>query len=236
MPFPKGAKKSGLTGIATALIQQNTDRLNTHVTVKSLEELLVESKEVEIKNRKVVGNLIVRLVKNKVIRPTGEYHGRYKLYEVVTSDVTATYPKQDEGLLDTGTIVSRSDKERLSKAKQELEEQLLAEMEKTEALEARVAELEGDHELDFVKLGESVYRAHQDLVVRYNRLESEHREEVDKHSKIHSEDRSMLGSLQKKVKKLEAENRSLRQKLQSGYSGQKPDMGIFNSPRLKGAP
>lgn len=170
---------------------------------------------------KWAGNVIVGLVKHKFCEATDEYKGRFKVYKVTAHDLPRHQPKVE------------ARKEDLDLA--ELENQLLAEMEKTEELSNRIKELEGGFELDELRLGKSVFRAYTDLQTRLNQSEASSREEIAKMNKIHSDDRQMIGSLQKKVKALEAENRAIRSRLQNGISSSKTiDAGIFNPPRISG--
>lgn len=226
MAFKKGnhpMARTGFTRKARELLARNPA---PRVTAADIRQMLVDNGESPTK--KQVGNLIIRLVRSKNLVPTKDFSGRQKLYSNAKSVVHYSTPEEKwEG----GAVAKAVE----DKALQELEEQLLAEMQKNEDLQARIAEMEKGLEVDFLQLGKSVYLAHQDLARKYNELESQHRDETAKWGKLRSEDRSMIGSLQKKITKLEAELRAIRAKLQSGIGNGTPDMGIFNSPRLKGS-
>ena len=227
MAFPEGVIKTGLTRDVSLLLAELPPK-KTLVTVPDIERLCRKHK-IPFKNRKVIGNLMMRLLKNDIVRGTEKYDGRFKRYRI--NPELKPQPKPKPNLSYTAAL-----EEDLNQAKQknkELEDQLLVEMENVEGLEARVKELKKGHEIDYYTLGKSVVMAQQKLQTAYNQLEAEHRDKLDKHKKIHSEDRSTIGSLQKKVRSLEAENRSLRAKL-STHSNNKVDMSIFNPPRMKG--
>jgi len=166
----------------------------------------------------------------------------------------------------TDIIEDKTSMMSLEKTIKELEEQLLVEMQKNEdksldllnlkeahaeeinalkeehsievgALRQAVERLEKGLDMDFHTFGKSVFKAHQDLLQRFNQLEASNRNEIAKLTKMRSDDRQMIGGLQKKIRSLETDNRSMRMRLHSNVTSDRPDVSIFNPPKFsKGGP
>jgi chromosome segregation ATPase len=112
----------------------------------------------------------------------------------------------------------------------DLENKLLEHMCAVEDMEKQVKNVESGFDVDFVTLGKAVYRAHEELLKQHNAEAAAARDNEAKWKKMRSEDRSTIGSLQGKIERLERELKILRERI--GQSNGKPDMGVFNSPRI----
>jgi len=113
----------------------------------------------------------------------------------------------------------------------ELENKLLEQMCAVEDLEKQVKTVESGFDVDFVTLGKAVYRAHEELLKQHNEVEAAARDNEAKWKKMRSEDRSTIGNLQGKVERHERELKILRERM--GQANGKPNMSVFNSPRVK---
>ena len=181
MAFHKGnvpLKKSGATREVRMRLKKGDIK---EITIPKLEELMTEM-GLEFKNRKVVSNILLRLLQSGYLKKTDVYDGRYKVYTVVVgrktipNDEKPSYPKQDCRKL-SDLEINPLDK----KAIRELEVQLLFETQNNEDLEAQI----------------------QGLMTDYRR-------EVYRLKRLLKEDRSTIESLKNKVEELEAENQQLR--------------------------
>lgn len=244
MAFVKGRKGIPSTGAVKAV----REHIATHpflIEISSPEILKVlEAAGIPNASQKMASNVVTSLRLTKTIVGTGEKRGKVFVYKIVRDEAPAetSYAKTEDRMITSAPEEKEQTEEAPQKQPDEdLEDQLLAEMQKVEDLQAqveaqalRIKQLEKGLALDYETLGKSVFLAHENLKRSFLELESSTRDEVTKLSKLRSEDRNMMGSYQKKIRDLEAENRAMRVRLQHNLTSEKPDMSVFNSPRVKG--
>lgn len=245
MVFVKGRKGIPSTGAVAAVRRHIAAHpFLIEITDKDVLKVLTDA-EIPNASQKMASNTVTSLRLTKTIVATGEKKGKFHIYKVIRDGAPAEIPAdKTEEMLATAEVADKTEQPEETaqqEPEEDLEDQLLAEMQKVEDLQAqvdaqafRIQQLEKGLALDYETLGKSVFTAHENLKRSFLELESSTREELSKLGKLRTEDRNMIGSYQKKIRDLELENRAMRARLQHSASNEKPDMSVFNSPRIKG--
>jgi hypothetical protein len=150
--------------------------------------------------RKQITNAVHRtLIQQGVFVDSGEMLGRAVIFDVVEDPPKLrTYKETIEK--SPATIAAEAGVEKQA-------------LKRIEDLKATITELEDKENVSLITLGRAIERALVDKAVKINRLESQMRDQAAKQAKIRSDDRSMIGSLQKRILDLEAEVRQLRESI-----------------------
>ena len=146
------------------------------------------------------------MLSSGLVEDTGELKGKSHLYKVVE--------EKREKFAGGKLVDAEFESAEISPATEAKEALTPKDLERRIGqLKAHIAELENTEAITEINIGRCIARALLDKTAKINQLEAQLRENDAKYRKIRSEDRGMIGNLQRRIKSLEDELATVRGKL-----------------------